>query len=133
MLKLRTFAIVFALAVSPVLAAPKAVQQAKELLALWQPEAVSLKGSTLTLVLPERQLTEQIYLAVIETGICAGVLTGKPLPGVSSIEVLNQLSRQGYVYEAGIEDCTQINDLPVGDRIGTLLVLGETHVFSAFK
>lgn len=133
MLKLRTLVIVLALAASPVLAAPKAVQQAKELLALWQPEAVSLKGSTLTVVLPERQITEQIYLAVIKTGICVGVLTRKPLPGVSSIEVLNQFSRQGYVYEAGTEDCAQINDLPVGDRIGTLLVLGKTHAFSAFQ
>lgn len=129
MLKLRTIVVVLALAASPALADSKAIQQAKELLDLWQPISVSQEGSTLRVVLNERQITQTIYLAVIKSGICVGVLTGKPLPDVSSIEVLNEFSRQGYVYEAGTEDCAQINDLPVGDRTGTLLVLGKTKAF----
>lgn len=133
MLKPRAILIALALSASPALADPKPVQQAKELLALWQPDSVSLNRTTLTIVLPQRRITQQIYLAIIQTGICAGPLIGKLLPDVSSIAVLNQFSRQGFVYEAGTEDCAQINDVPVGDKSGTILVLGKTHAFSAFQ
>lgn len=108
------------------------VAQAEELLYNWQPLSVTMDGSVLTVVLPQRQITQQIYNAVISTGICLGPLLGYPLPGVQSVEVLNQFSHQGYVYEAGTEHCELINDASPDFRWAETLVLGRTHSFSRF-
>lgn len=106
------------------------IDDAKEALFLWQPIEVSLHKGSLTVVLSERQITEKIYMAVITTGICVGPLTGKGLSSVQEVKVLNQFEHQGYVYEAGTEDCARINDIPVGDSLIDILVAGKTHAFT---
>ncbi|MFN3273053.1 MAG: hypothetical protein ACK41U_00105 [Paracoccus sp. (in: a-proteobacteria)] len=103
------------------------VAQTEELLYNWQPKSITLSGSILRVVLPQRRITPEIYSAVIRLGVCFGPLLGHPLPGVRSVEVLNEFAHQGFVYEAGTEDCEQINAAPP-DR-AEILLLGKTHTF----
>jgi hypothetical protein len=96
-------------------------------LQMFQPTHVDFHGGTLKITLPQPQITEQIYLAVITTGICFSEYLGGDLSAVNEVVVLNQHSAQGYVYETGIEDCERINNVPAGSTLQKTLILGETH------
>ena len=106
-----------------------AVSQAQSSLRLWNPLRVVQTGNVLTVVLNEQRITSQIYQAVIQSGICVGVLAGRNLPGIEYIQVVNRFRAQGFVYERGTEDCDEINNLPSGDsRIGQMIFL-NSHTF----
>ena len=102
---------------------------AADLTAMWQPEQIRISGEKLILVLPQHRITEQIYLALLTTGLCMGPLIEKPLDGISEIQVLNQFRAQGYVYEKGLEDCEAFNNRPAGDAMTKIQVLGATHLY----
>jgi len=108
-------------------AAADVVSDARELAMMWQPKVVRFEKGSLTLVLPQRSISEEIYFAVLTSGLCLGPLLGKPLTGVSEIVVLNQFERQGYVYEKGLEACREFNERPAGDPRTRIDVLGATH------
>ncbi|WP_282026957.1 hypothetical protein [Limimaricola cinnabarinus] len=83
----------------------------------------------MTIALPQGQVTEEIYMAVMTAGLCPGILLDKPLEGVREIQVLNKFRTQGYVYEKGLEDCEKINSRPSGDDHTLLDILSATHMF----
>lgn len=111
------------------MAAADVKSDARDLAAMWQPAEVRVENSRLTLVLPQRRITEEIYLAILTSGLCLGPIVGKLLPGVSEIHVLNEFARQGYVYEKGLEDCDRFNNRPVGDGMTRMEILGATHLY----
>lgn len=112
---------------APAFADPEA--DAKELLTMWAPKSVQVKNGILTVALPQRRVTEEIYMAVMTAGLCPGVLLDKPLEGVREIHILNEHKVQGYVYEKGLEDCAEFNEMPAGDNRVPLGILGATHLF----
>ncbi|WP_417256878.1 hypothetical protein [Celeribacter halophilus] len=126
-LTITTACVAAVLLASQALADTKA--NAADLTAMWQPDQVQISGEKLILVLPQRQITEQIYIAILTTGLCIGPLIEKPLDGISEIQVLNQFRAQGYVYEKGLEDCETFNNRPVGDSMTKIEILGATHLY----
>ena len=104
------------------------IEDARESLYLWQPTQVSLENGSLTIVLSERRITDTIYVAVI-SGICVGALNGRHLPSMNEVILLNQFSNQGYVYEAGTEDCELLGYIAGRDGMIDYRVAGKTHYF----
>lgn len=102
---------------------------ARELVAMWQPNEVTISDQKLIIVLPQQRITDTIYLAVITSGLCLGELFGKEVSGISEIQILNQFSAQGYVYEKGLEDCRKFNRTPAGGDSTKFRILAETHMF----
>ncbi|WP_417211308.1 hypothetical protein [Antarctobacter sp.] len=108
-----------AVALLAVLGSPAMADQqarARELLAMWQPQSVAIDGGVLTVVLPQNRISEEIYMAVLTSGLCLGFAMDKPLNGLSGIEVLNRHGRQGYVLEHGLAPCKTWNGRPVGSK-----------------
>lgn len=101
---------------------------ARELVAMWNPTSVEVSGGQLTIILPQRRITEEIYYSLLTAGLCLGPLYGKSLPGVSEVRVLNEFGRQGYVYEKGLEDCETFTSRPVTDPMTKIEILGATHL-----
>lgn len=110
-------------------ASADSLSNARELVAMWQPNEVRISDRKLVIVLPQQRITDTIYLAVITSGLCLGELMGKEVSGISEIQVLNQFSAQGYVYEKGLEDCPEFNRTPAGDDSTKFRILAETHMF----
>lgn len=102
---------------------------AKEALAMWQPDKVNFKNGTLTVVLPQQRISEEIYTAVLTAGLCMWTATGKDLSPVTELVILNQFERQGYVNENGTQDCAAINKMPVGSMDVKIKILGATHLY----
>ncbi|WP_323768853.1 hypothetical protein [Antarctobacter sp.] len=96
---------------------------------MWQPQSVAIDGGVLTLVLPQNRISEEIYMAVLTSGLCLGFAMDKPLNGLSGIEVLNRHGRQGYVLEHGLETCETWNGRPVGSKTTYYEILGATHLY----
>lgn len=100
---------------------------ASRLLEMWSPNRVTYESGTLTVVLPQDRIPEQIYLSVIKFGLCLGPLQGVDLQAVENIEIVNRHVRQGYVYESGLGDCARFNDRAGNDRTTDIEILGNTH------
>lgn len=103
------------------------VTDASRLLEMWSPDSVTYESGTLTVVLPQDRITEQIYLSVIKFGLCLGPLQGIDMQAVENIEIVNRHARQGYVYESGVADCARFNDRAANDRTTDIEILGNTH------
>lgn len=112
---------------SPAMADQQAV--ASDLLAMWQPQSVAIDGGVLTVVLPQNRISEEMYMAVLTSGLCLGFALDKPLNGLSGVEVLNQYARQGYVLEHGLAPCETWNERPVGSKTTYYEILGATHLY----
>lgn len=112
---------------APIALASTVEEQVKQSLAIWEPSEVRLDGALLTVISKERRITDQIYRAMIVSGLCMGTLPRpNSLDRVSEIRVLNQFSRQGYVFEGGAEECEEINNMPANET--EIYVLGRTHM-----
>jgi hypothetical protein len=104
------------------------VSDANAALEMWAPNSVEFRNGTLTVTLPQSRITEQIYMAVLTSGLCLGQLTGKNFSRVSELIVLNQFGQQGYVNENGSGDCDQLNSVG-GNDAQRLIILGATHLY----
>lgn len=116
-----------ALLAAPTQADP--VANARELTAAWKPIEVRAKGDSLVIVLPQRRITETIYLAVLTSGLCLGPLLNKPVQGISEVRILNEFAAQGYVYEKGLEDCGTFNSRPTNSEATKFDILAATHMY----
>ncbi len=105
------------------------LKDAKEVLVMWAPKSVTLNNGTLTVVLPQRRITQDIYTSVLTAGLCMGPALGKDFSGITELVVLNQFARQGYVFERGAQDCDRLNKTPVGSPMLKTLILGATHLY----
>lgn len=112
---------------APITLASTVEEQAKQSLEMWEPNEVRVEGESLTVISKERRVTDQIYRAMIVSGLCMGTLPRpNSLDGVTEIRILNQFGRQGYVFEGGKEECEEINDMPANET--EVYVLGRTHM-----
>jgi hypothetical protein len=92
----------------------------------WEPLDLNFEGGTLTVLLPQRRVTQDIFLAIVRFGICVGIAAGDSFSEVSELVVLNQFGQQGYIYERGAQDCDAINQMRSGADVR---VLGSTRVY----
>jgi len=91
---------------------------AREMAWNWDPIDVRLEGKSLVIILPQRRITDTIYLAIIRSGLCMGPHFDLPITGFSEVRILNEFGTQGFIYESGLEGCEDL------DR---LQILGATH------
>lgn len=108
-------------------AANSTEDHATKSLEMWEPKEVRVDGESLIIVSKERRITDQVYQAMIVSGLCMGtILRPSSLDGISEIKVLNQFGRQGYVFEGGKVECEEINNMPANKT--EMYVLGRTHM-----
>jgi len=127
MRKLIPLALLAAMLPSVLAAGP--LKDAKEVLEMWAPKSVTLNNGTLTVVLPQRRITQDIYTGVLTAGLCMGPALGKDFSAITELVVLNQFARQGYVFERGAQDCDRINKAPAGSDTLRLIILSATHLY----
>lgn len=94
---------------------------AREMAWSWDPIDVRSEGESLVIILPQRRITDTIYLAIIRSGLCMGPHVDLPITGFSEVRILNEFGTQGFIYESGLEGCEDL------DR---LQILGATHAHS---
>jgi len=112
---------------APIALASTVEEQAKKSLEMWEPNEVRVDGESLTVISKERRITDQIYRAMIVSGLCMGTIPRpNSLDGISEISILNQFGRQGYVFEGGKEECEEINNMPANET--EIYVLERTHM-----
>ena len=96
-------------------------------LEMWQPKEVRVQSGVLSIISKERRITDTIYRAMITAGLCMGSISQpKSLEAISEIRILNQFGRQGYVFEGGNEECSEILNM-TGSKT-ELYVLSRTHM-----
>lgn len=112
---------------APMVMASSIENQAKQSLEMWEPNDVRVNGESLTIISKERRITDQIYRAMIVSGLCMGTIPHpRSLDGIAEIRILNQFGRQGYVFEGGKKECEEINDMPASET--EMYVLARTHM-----
>lgn len=74
---------------------------ASRMLEMWSPDSVAFESGTLTVVLPQDRITDQIYLSVIKFGLCLGPLQGVDLQAVENIEIVNRHAKQALTPHIG--------------------------------
>ncbi len=95
----------------------------------WKPLAITTPGS-ITIVLNESRITNTIYEAVIETGVCLPLWLDKEtdyLSKANEIEVLNKFKAQGYVLEKPLETCKLMGESK--GNTSEIILMGNTHIF----
>jgi len=98
-------------------------------LTTWQPISVEKNDGIVTIVLPEKIITDAIYSAVIKAGVCPAIIANETLlDGVREIRVLNMYKFRGFVAEGGKELCLKLNAEQSGQaRKFTLLAVTYTY------
>ena len=115
-------------AILPSALAANPADDAREILALWKPKSLTFGKGTLTIILPQRAITPDLYSGVLATGICLmGRGLSKDFSAVRELVVLNEFARQGYVNEHGAADCDRINATLAGSAAWRSIIFGATH------
>ena len=115
-------------AILPSALAANPADDARDVLAMWEPKAVTFSEGILTVILPQRAITPDLYSGVLAVGICAmGNGLGKDFSTVRELVMLNEFARQGYVNEHGAADCDRINAAPAGSVAWRSIIFGATH------
>lgn len=95
----------------------------------WQPLNIQIKSGNLIVTTKERRVTDTIYLAIVNTGLCTDYYFNKSLlNGIKSIYVLNEYNYQGYVLDGGADICEKIGKMKDNNRI-KFTILGKTHLY----
>jgi hypothetical protein len=95
----------------------------------WEPLAI-IAPDSITIVLNESRVTDTIYEAVIETGVCLPLWLDNEtdyLLKVNAINVLNKFKAQGYVLEKPLETCKDMGESK--GETSKIILMGNTHVF----
>lgn len=121
----------FIIALTSYTAQANDVSTLKKSLKPWQPIEVSKSGDTLMVVLDEKQITPNIYDAVINTGVCADIWTkhvpAKYLESVKELHILNKHKFKGYVLEQPLATCNEMGKET--DERAKVIMLSHTHLF----
>lgn len=97
-------------------------------LAAWRPISVTKQDGALTVVLPEDQVTPEVYQNAVGA-ICMALFTDSTvLDGIQELRVLNRHSVRGFVAEGGKDLCLGLNDQPAGQSKSVTL-LAVTHTY----
>lgn len=106
-------------------AASDTLTDANEIFAQWDPKSIEITGDgVLRVTLNEQRITDTIFYAVVQGGFCLGPLLDMKMPDVKSVFVLNNIQAQGWLFEAGTNACTQINNAPANNA--KILIAGQS-------
>lgn len=96
----------------------------------WQPLSVVKDGNDVIVALNERRVTDVIYDAVVQNGICMPSWLGKGeeyLRELNSISVVNMYKKQGYILLAPQSACKAIGE--ASSKNAKVLVMGNSRTF----
>lgn len=122
------FAILTMMMITVLSAKAETSEKFDKALEMFGPNEVVVEGKTAFIVLPHRRITDDIYASVISSGICfRQLIEPNILDGLKEVAVLNQFSEQGFVFEGGTAECSELNEMPTG-RDKTIRLLGYTRI-----
>jgi hypothetical protein len=93
----------------------------------WEPLKVMSNENSVVITLNERRITDVIYDAIVQNGICMPSWLGKGedyLYGLNSISVVNMYEKQGYVLNNPKSACKDIGEASSKDA--KVLVMGNS-------
>ncbi|MCR9694899.1 MULTISPECIES: hypothetical protein [Vibrio harveyi group] len=102
----------------------------KDSLNSWQPLSVVKNGNDVIIALNERRVTDVIYDAVVQNGICMPSWLGKGegyLHELNSISVVNMYEKQGYILLEPQSACKAIGE--ASSKNAKVLVMGNSRTF----
>lgn len=106
--------------------APIAIQDA---LVAWDPISVEANERTLTITANEHRVTERIYSAIINNGVCMPIWLGNldVLDGINEVVVINKYQKQVYVFEGGKSSCNKLGEATQKDN--KLVLMAHSRMY----
>lgn len=99
----------------------------------WQPSEVSVNGKQITIAIPSKDITQDVYKAIISNGVCTPIWTkdvpASYLKNIQQINVTNKFKGLGYSFENPLSVCKEMGDLM--DKPAELKMLSNTHLYKA--
>ncbi|EPG6463175.1 hypothetical protein QBF99_003397 [Citrobacter freundii] len=97
----------------------------------WQPVEITKSKDAVTVVIDDRQITDTIYDAVINAGVCPNIWTkdvpAKYLESIKELRIVNKHKAQGYVFEKPLDSCNKMGkETPEKAKA---IMLSNTHLF----
>lgn len=97
----------------------------------WQPVEITKSKDAVTVVIDDRQITDTIYDAVINAGVCPNIWTkdvpAKYLESIKELRIVNKHKAQGYVFENPLDSCNEMGK-ETPEKAKTIM-LSNTHLF----
>ncbi|MBJ8674577.1 hypothetical protein I5375_01560 [Citrobacter freundii] len=97
----------------------------------WQPVEITKSKDAVTVVIDDRQITDTIYDAVINAGVCPNIWTkdvpAKYLESIKELHIVNKHKAQGYVFENPLDSCNEMGK-ETPEKAKTIM-LSNTHLF----
>ncbi|PRD12370.1 hypothetical protein [Pantoea coffeiphila] len=104
----------------------------KKNLSAWQPIEISQKESQITVVSPDAKIDDEIYTAIISSGVCSPIWTNDVpagyLSGITQISVTNKFKGFGYSLVNPSVICNQMGKLMKNEA--NVVLLGNTHLYT---
>lgn len=104
----------------------------KNKLAPWQPSEISQKGDQITIVLPDANITPEVYSLIISNS-CTPIWTkdapSNYLKNINQINVTNKFKAFGYSFENPLSVCKEMGDLM--EKPAEVKMLSNTHLYKA--
>ncbi|WP_281546262.1 hypothetical protein [Grimontia sp. SpTr1] len=96
----------------------------------WSPISLKNANGDLIIVLDEHRITDTIYTAIINNGLCMPVWLGDKdtLANVKSVAVLNKFSKQGYLFEGGADTCVKLGEFS-SDKQSEVYLMGQSKIY----
>ena len=101
----------------------------KNALSPFEPISVDKNGQTLIITANEHRVTDIIYNAIINNGVCMPIWLGKPdvLNHINEVVVINKYQKQGYVFEGGKSSCAELGNATQKDN--NLVLMGHSRIY----
>ncbi|EPV3025866.1 hypothetical protein ABI309_02415 [Citrobacter youngae] len=97
----------------------------------WQPVEITKSKDAVTVVIDDKQITDTIYDAVINAGVCPNIWTkdvpAKYLESIKELRIVNKHKAQGYVFENPLNSCNEMGK-ETPEKAKTIM-LSNTHLF----
>lgn len=96
----------------------------------WQPLAINEKNNIVIVNMNEGEVTSDVYLAVIRSGVCVPAWDKKNaayLKNTKEVRILNKHNYMGYVLENPRSTCDDVG-AAVGDNATNSIILSHTHM-----
>lgn len=96
----------------------------------WQPLAINEKNNIVIVNMNEGEVTSDVYLAVIRSGVCVPAWDKKNvayLKNTKEVRILNKHNYMGYVLENPRSACDDVG-AAVSDNATNSIILSHTHM-----
>jgi hypothetical protein len=94
----------------------------------WAPKSIKVNKNTADIVLNQRMITDSIYYSILSSGICGKIwLKESSWLGDVKITILNEYSKQGWIFEGNALDCLVAGQY--SDKKSRILLAGKSRLY----